>query len=90
MDQLQMGAALRDTLWVVLKLGGPLLVAALVVGLIVSLLQAVTQINEATLVFLPKLLVLGGAMVLLGPFMASVLVDFTRVLMDRMIQVGGQ
>ena len=42
-------------MWLTLKLGGPLLVAALVVGLIISLLQAVTQINEPTLVFLPKL-----------------------------------
>jgi len=90
MESPEIAGALRDTLWIVLKLGGPLLVAALVVGLIVSLIQAVTQINEATLVFLPKLLVLGGAMALLGPFMVSALTDFTHGLMDRMIQVGGQ
>ena len=56
----------------------------------VSLVQAVTQINEATLVFLPKLLVLGGALALLGPFMASSLADYTHVMMDRLITVGGQ
>ena len=81
--------ALRDTLWVVLKLGGPLLLAALAVGLLISLVQAVTQINEATLVFLPKLLVLGVTMALMGPFMLATLNDFARGMMDRLIQVGG-
>jgi len=90
MENAEVAAALRETLWIMLKLGGPLLVAALVVGLVVSLIQAVTQINEATLVFLPKLLVLGGALALLGPFMVSTLTDYTHVLMDRLVLVGGQ
>ncbi len=85
-----MAGALRDTLWVVLKLGGPILIAALLVGLIVSLLQAVTQINEATLVFVPKLLVLFASLALLGPFMVSTLDTYTHSLMSRMITVGGQ
>jgi flagellar biosynthetic protein FliQ len=86
----EMAGALRDTLWVVLKLGGPILIAALVVGLIVSLLQAVTQINEATLVFVPKLLVLFASLALLGPFMVSTLDAYTHSLMSRMITVGGR
>lgn len=90
MSEAEAAAALREALWLTLKLGGPLLVAALVVGFVVSLLQAVTQINEPTLVFLPKLLVLGGALVLLGPFMGSQLEGFTHSLMDRLISVGGQ
>ncbi len=90
MGNVEVAAALRETLWIVLKLGGPLLLAALAVGLVVSLIQTVTQINEATLVFLPKLLVLFGAMALLGPFMASTLTDYTHVLMDRLVLVGGQ
>ena len=90
MDDIEVAASLRETLWIVLKLGGPLLVAALAVGLVVSLIQAVTQINEATLVFLPKLLVLGGALALLGPFMANSLGDYTHVLMDRLIVIGGR
>lgn len=90
MGEADVGVALRETLWVILKLGGPLLVAALVVGTVISLIQAVTQVNEATLAFLPKLLVLGATMVLLGPFMASTLTEYTRVLMDRMISVSGQ
>jgi flagellar biosynthetic protein FliQ len=90
MSETEMAGALRETLWVVVKLGGPLLVAALVVGLIVSLVQAVTQVNEATLVFLPKLLVLFAALALLGPFMVETLNGYTHSLMDRMIAVGGQ
>lgn len=90
MSEAEAAGAVRDALWLLVKLGGPLLVAALVVGLLVSLLQAVTQINEPTLVFLPKLLVLGGAMAILGPFMVDQLGGFTQTLMDRMISIGGR
>jgi flagellar biosynthetic protein FliQ len=89
MDDAGVAAALRETLLIVLKLGGPPLLAMLAVGLIVSLVQAVTQINEATLVFLPKALVLGGMLALLGPFMMATLSDFTRVLMERLVLAGG-
>ena len=89
MGDAEVAAALRETLWVVLKLGGPPLVAALAVGIVVSLFQAVTQVNEATLVFLPKVLVIGGMLALLGPFMAATLADFTHTLMDRLLTVGG-
>ncbi len=80
--------ALRDALWMVVKLGGPLLLASLMIGLLVSLLQAVTQINEPTLAFLPKLLVLGGGAALLAPFMASQLTAYAQTVMDRLVQVG--
>ena len=82
--------ALREAMWLLVKLGGPLLLAALVVGLLVSLLQAVTQINEPTLVFLPKLLVLGAALAILGPFMTEQLNGFAQSLFDRLVSVGGQ
>ena len=85
-----MAGALQDTVWVVVKLGGPLLLSALAVGLLVSLLQAVTQINESTLVFVPKLLVLFASLALLGPFMVSTLDAYTHALMDRLVAVGGQ
>jgi flagellar biosynthetic protein FliQ len=62
-------ALTRQVLTVGVTVGGPILVAALVVGLVVSLLQAVTQLQEPTLSFLPKLLVVAAALVVLGPFM---------------------
>lgn len=90
MSEAEAAAALRECLWLMLKLGGPLLLAALAIGLVVSLLQAVTQINEPTLAFLPKALVLGGALALLGPFMTEQLTGFTQGLMDRLVTIGGQ
>ena len=80
---------LRDAMLVMLKVGGPPLLVALVVGLVISLLQAVTQINEATLAFLPKALALCAALVLLGPFMLATLSGYTHTLLDRMIAIGG-
>ena len=73
----------------IVKLGGPPLLAALVVGVIVALFQAVTQINEATLAFIPKLLALGVTMMLLGSFMFSTLSAYTRLVFDRMVALGG-
>ncbi len=83
------GALLAEAMLTIIKLGGPPLLAALVVGVIVALFQAVTQINEATLAFIPKLLALGVTMMLLGSFMFSTLSAYTRLLFDRMIAVGG-
>ena len=90
MGEAEVGAALRDTMWVVLKLGGPALLCALVIGLIMSFLQAVTQINEATLAFVPKVLIIGGVLALTGPFMLSTLSTYTQNLFDQMIEVGGR
>ncbi|HRD65831.1 MAG TPA: flagellar biosynthesis protein FliQ [Candidatus Competibacter sp.] len=58
----------------------PLLLAALVIGVLVSLFQAATQINEMTLSFVPKLLVLMAVLLLAGPWMLELLIDFTRSL----------
>jgi flagellar biosynthetic protein FliQ len=60
----------------------PLLVAALVTGLLVSVFQAATQINEMTLSFIPKLLVMFAVAVLAGPWMLQLLVDYTRRLFE--------
>jgi flagellar biosynthesis protein FliQ len=80
---------LRDGLIVMLKLGGPPLMVALVVGLLIALIQAITQINEATLAFVPKVIALGAALVLLGPFMLSTLSGYTHTLLDRIVAIGG-
>jgi len=65
------------------------LAVALIIGLLVAMLQAVTQINEATLVFIPKLFGIGAAMLLLGVSMFASLADFTRHLIDQMVALGG-
>lgn len=63
-----------------LLVSAPLLLSALLIGVLVSLFQAATQINEMTLSFVPKLLVLVLVLVLAGPWMLELLVDFTRAL----------
>lgn len=84
-----LGGALRESMWVTLQLAGPLLVALLVVGLVVSLFQALTQVQEASLAFLPKLAVMGGGLLLLGPFMVGVLRAYAAGLFDRVVALGG-
>lgn len=80
---------IRDGMLVMLKLGGPPLLVTLFVGLLVALIQAITQINEATLAFVPKVLALGATLVLLGPFMMATLTSYTQLLLDRLVAVGG-
>ncbi|MCK0715678.1 flagellar biosynthesis protein FliQ [Chromohalobacter sarecensis] len=69
---------------VTLMLAGPLLMTALLIGLLVSLFQAATQINEMTLTFIPKILGVFGALVVAGPWLIQVIVDFTRELFQNL------
>jgi len=68
----------QQALEVTILVSAPLLLAGLVAGLVVSVFQAATQINEMTLSFTPKLLAIFAAAVLAGPWMLGLLVDFTR------------
>jgi flagellar biosynthetic protein FliQ len=68
----------RDALWLAVLLAGPLLLAALAVGLFIGILQAATQIQEMTLSFIPKLLALVLALFLAGPWMIQVAVSFAQ------------
>jgi flagellar biosynthetic protein FliQ len=79
----------QQALQVTLLVSAPLLLAALVTGLVVSVFQAATQINEMTLSFVPKLLAVFGAAVLAGPWMLGLMVDFTRRLLSSIPGVVG-
>lgn len=68
----------RDALWMCLLLAGGPLLAMLLVGLLVGMLQAATQINEMTLSFVPKLIVMALLLVLTGPWLLQTLVDYTQ------------
>ena len=68
----------QQALEVTLLVSAPMLLAALITGLVISVFQAATQINEMTLSFIPKLLAIFAVLVLAGPWMLSVIVDFTR------------
>jgi flagellar biosynthetic protein FliQ len=89
MNETDVAALIQECMVVTLKMGGPPLIAGLLVGLVVSFVQAITQINEATLAFLPKVVAIGATMVLLGPFMAATLITFTHHVLDRLISIGG-
>ncbi len=67
----------RQTMQVTMMIALPILGAALLVGLLVSILQAVTQVNEMTLTFVPKLFVVGVVVLVLLPWMLTVLIDFS-------------
>lgn len=74
----------KNTLQTILMIGGPLMFVALAVGLIVSVFQALTQINEATLTFIPKILAIGGTLLIMGPWMIRIMTTFTTDLYTNM------
>ena len=69
-------AIVRQALEVAMLTAGPMLLASLVTGLLISIFQAATQINEMTLTFIPKLVVMFLVLVVLGPWMLSMIVDY--------------
>ncbi|ANQ85890.1 flagellar biosynthesis protein FliQ [Azoarcus olearius] len=72
----------RQAIEVTLLVSAPLFLAALVTGLIISIFQAATQINEMTLSFVPKIVVMFVTLVLAGPWMITMLTDFMRRLFE--------
>jgi flagellar biosynthetic protein FliQ len=88
MDSLEAIEIGRETLIVFLKVSMPLMLIALTVGLIISLFQALTQIQEMTLTFVPKMVVVFVALIFLMPYMLHTLVDFSNELSMRIINIG--
>jgi len=77
-----------DALWATLLAGAPLMLAALVVGVGISLVQALTQIQEMTLSFVPKLIAIFVTAIVAMPFMLSVLTDFGARQFARIAELG--
>ncbi|GBQ34522.1 flagellar biosynthetic protein FliQ [Gluconacetobacter azotocaptans] len=80
---------LRQTLLVAVKMGAPSLLASLCAGMLVSLFQAMTQVSEATLSFVPKFAAAMAALLLTGSFMYSTLNTYAHLIFDQMVMVGG-
>ena len=78
----------REAMWVVLKMAGPIMMAGLAIGLVIALFQALTTIQEMTLTFVPKILVIFLSLILFLPFMITTIVEFSRLLFDRMVALG--
>lgn len=77
----------RQGIWTLLIVSGPLMLAGLGIGVAIALVQALTQIQEMTLVFVPKIFVIFLTMLVMLPFMARALEDYMMVIMSRV--VGG-
>ena len=79
----------RQAIEITMLLSGPMLLSTLVIGLVISIFQAATQINEATLSFIPKLVGTFLILLLAGPWMLQLIVDFIRRLFESIPQLIG-
>lgn len=78
----------RDSIWTLLILAAPMMIVALVVGVAISLLQALTQIQEMTLAFIPKILAMFVTILLALPFMGDVLQSYMARIAERIVSSG--
>jgi flagellar biosynthetic protein FliQ len=79
---------LQGAVWLVLLLSAPLLLVNLIVGVGISIFQAVTQIQEATVTFVPKLLASFLVLVLVGPWMTQMLINYSNQIFHQLIEVA--
>jgi flagellar biosynthesis protein FliQ len=79
----------QDAMIVAIKLTAPVLLPSLAVGLLIAVFQAATQINESTLTFVPKLIVIGMVLLLAGPWMLQVFLDYFQGLIRDIPQLIG-
>jgi flagellar biosynthesis protein FliQ len=88
MTSADVGTVMERALWTTFMVGGPIVLVSMAVGLVISILQAATQINEATLTFVPKLIVVALILVILGPSMVNQLVEFTQYVFQVAAEAG--
>jgi flagellar biosynthesis protein FliQ len=79
----------QEAMRVALMMAAPLLLVALISGLIISILQAATQINEQTLSFIPKILAVAATVVVAGPWMLNLMLDYIRTLFTNLPYIIG-
>ncbi len=80
MSESQVMKIITDAMWVAVRIGSPILLTAIVVGVVIGLLQSVTQIQEPTLSFVPKFAAIGLVIIISGPWMLQEIVSYTRAL----------
>ena len=85
MDTDQITTVLREGVWVAIKLGGPMLILSMAVGVLIAIFQAVTQIHEQTLSFIFKLTVVVIVLLVGGGWMMETLLDYARSLFALMV-----
>lgn len=88
MDQVAVIEIGRDSLFQILIISAPIMVSGMVVGILISLFQALTTIQEMTLTFVPKIVAVFIATVVFLPFMMTSLIEFSHGLFDRIAAIG--
>ena len=83
MDQIAVLDVSREVFFIILKTGGPIMAAGLIIGLLIAIFQTLTSIQEMTLTFVPKIIIIFGAVIVFMPFMITSIIEFTRSLYDR-------
>lgn len=78
----------REAVFTLLKVSSPIMIIGLAVGLVIAVFQALTQIQEVTLTFVPKIIVVFLSLLVLLPYMLSNLTDLARFLMDKIVALG--
>ena len=78
---------LREAVGVVIKVGGPMLLLSMLVGVLVAIFQAVTQIHEQTIGFILKVVIIGGVLLFAGGWMLTTLQDYAREIFDLMTAI---
>ena len=74
----------NEAVWLAFKMGVPLLLVGMLVGLIIAILQAATQVHEQTLTFAPKVIIVALTLLALGPWMLNALIDFANEIFELM------
>ncbi len=90
MTELDVVGVMHDAVMTALKMASPLLLAPLLTGLAISVLQAVTQINDSGLAFLPKLFATGATAWVTAPLLSHEIVDFMHEMLNKLVAIGGQ
>lgn len=85
MTEMEVLSIMQSSILVATKLAAPILLLSMVIGLIISIIQAATQINEQTITFVPKLILIALILLLSGSWMLQTLVDFTKEIFHLML-----
>ena len=88
MNEIEVLELARLTFIVILKAGGPIMAAGLIIGLLIAVFQTLTSIQEMTLTFVPKIIVIFGAVIVFMPFMMTTIIEFAQSLYDRIQNVS--
>lgn len=87
MTAVEVTDVMRDGIWVLLKVAGPAMIVSLVIGLVISLFQALTQLQEPTLTFVPKIVAIFATLIVTMPFMIGTMIAFMEQIAQRIAGV---